>query len=127
MGQGLPRAEPGDGYSAIVAAPGFALGLSCSADEVTAIDFLPPQAERNSTNPLAMETMRQLKAYLADPAFVFALPLRPAGTTFQRRGCGSRFRPFPWARPKPTGPWPKPCTTPPGPWARPAVPTTTPW
>lgn len=85
MSQDLPRAGQGDAYSAIVTAPGFALGLSCSDDEVTAIDFLPHQTERNSTNPLAMEAKRQLKAYLADPTFVFALPLRPVGTPFQRR------------------------------------------
>ena len=29
--------------------------------------------------------MRQLRAYLADPSFAFGLPLKPAGTTFQRR------------------------------------------
>ena len=35
--------------------------------------------------PLAAEAVRQLRAYLADPGFTFGLPLRPAGTTFQRR------------------------------------------
>ena len=34
---------------------------------------------------MAAEAVRQLHAYLADPNFVFGLPLRPAGTTFQRR------------------------------------------
>ena len=36
-------------------------------------------------NALAAEAVRQLKAYFADPCFVFGLPLRPAGTSFQRR------------------------------------------
>lgn len=72
-------------YQAIVAAPGFALGIQCDADEITAIEFLEPQAEKAPETPLAAEAVRQLRAYLADPAFVFGLPLRPSGTTFQRR------------------------------------------
>jgi methylated-DNA-[protein]-cysteine S-methyltransferase len=72
-------------YQAIVAAPGFALGVRCDADEITGIDFLEPQAEQLPETPLAAEAVRQLRAYLADPAFVFGLPLRPSGTSFQRR------------------------------------------
>lgn len=72
-------------YQAIVAAPGFALGVRCTDDELTAIDFLEAQAEQAPQTPLAAEAVRQLHAYLADPTFVFGLPLRPAGTTFQRR------------------------------------------
>lgn len=72
-------------YNAIVAAPGFALGIRCDADEITGIDFLEPRAEQKADTPLAAEAVRQLRAYLADPTFVFALPLRPAGTNFQRR------------------------------------------
>ena len=72
-------------YQAIVAAPDFALGVQCNDDEITGIDFLEPRAEHAPTTPLAAETVRQLKAYIADPRFVFGLPLRPAGTTFQRR------------------------------------------
>jgi methylated-DNA-[protein]-cysteine S-methyltransferase len=75
-------------YAAIVAAPGFALGVHCSDDEITAIDFLEAQPEVTPTSPLAAEAVRQLRAYLADPAFAFGLPLRPAGTTFQRRVWG---------------------------------------
>ena len=72
-------------YQAIVAAPGFALGVSCDDDEVTGIEFLEPRAEEAPTTALAAEAVRQLRAYLADPGFVFGLPLRPAGTLFQRR------------------------------------------
>lgn len=72
-------------YQAIVAAPGFALGVQCSDDEITAIDFLEPCPEQAPSTPLAAEAVRQLKAYIADPAFAFGLPLRPAGTAFQRR------------------------------------------
>ena len=72
-------------YQAVVAAPGFALGVRCCDDEVTAIEFLEPQPEQAPTTPLAAEAVRQLHAYLNDPAFAFELPLRPAGTAFQRR------------------------------------------
>ena len=72
-------------YQAIVAAPGFALGVHCNDDEITGIDFLEPRPEQAPQTPLAAEAVRQLKAYIADPAFVFGLPLRPVGTTFQRR------------------------------------------
>lgn len=75
-------------YQAVVAAPGFALGVRCRDDEVTAIEFLEPQPEQAPTTHLAAEAVRQLHAYLADPAFQFGLPLRPSGTTFQRRVWG---------------------------------------
>ena len=72
-------------YQAIVAAPGFALGVQCNEDEITSIDFLEPRPEQAPATPLAAEAVHQLKAYIADPGFVFGLPLRPVGTTFQRR------------------------------------------
>ena len=72
-------------YQAVVAAPGFALGVQCSDDEITAIDFIEARPEQAPTTPLAAEAVRQLRAYLADPGFAFGLPLRPAGTAFQRR------------------------------------------
>ncbi len=72
-------------YNAIVSAPGFAIGIRCSADEVTGIDYLEPCAELAPRTPLAHETVRQISAYLSDPTFEFGLPLAPAGTHFQRR------------------------------------------
>ncbi|WP_205629828.1 methylated-DNA--[protein]-cysteine S-methyltransferase [Dechloromonas denitrificans] len=72
-------------YQAIVAAPGFALGIECSDDEITTIEFLEPQPALPPRTALAAEAVHQLEAYLADPAFTFGLPLRPAGTHFQRR------------------------------------------
>jgi methylated-DNA-[protein]-cysteine S-methyltransferase len=72
-------------YNAIVTAPGFSLGIRCTDDEITAIEFLEPQPEKVPTTPLAAEAVRQIQAYLNDPAFQFGLPLRPAGTPFQRR------------------------------------------
>jgi methylated-DNA-[protein]-cysteine S-methyltransferase len=73
------------GYQAIVAAPGFALGVRCSDDALGAIEFLPPQPEQAPNQVLATETCRQLRAYLDDPQFAFDLPLQALGTAFQRR------------------------------------------
>lgn len=75
----------GCAFQAIVAAPGFCLGVRCGDDEVVGLAFLPPCPEVAPDNPLAAEVDRQLRAYLSDPEFVFSLPLRPAGTRFQRR------------------------------------------
>ena len=72
-------------YQTLVAAPGFCLGVRCTDDEITAIEFLEPQAEIAPPTPLAAEAVRQLQAYLGNPAFVFDLPLQPAGTLFQQR------------------------------------------
>lgn len=72
-------------YQAIVAAPGFALGVNGNDDELLGIDFLEPRAEQAGKNLLAKEAVRQLRAYLKDPGFAFGLPLAPAGTPFQRR------------------------------------------
>jgi methylated-DNA-[protein]-cysteine S-methyltransferase len=72
-------------YDAVVAAPGFSLGLRCDADEITAIEFLEPQPALPATSVLADLAVRQLQAYLDQPRYVFSLPLRAAGTPFQRR------------------------------------------
>ena len=79
------QTRPNQTYQAIVAAPGFCLGVQCDDDEITVIDFLEPRPEIAALTPLAAEAVRQLKAYIADPNFRFGLPLRPAGTPFQRR------------------------------------------
>ena len=76
---------PAATYQAIVAAPGFALGVRCDDEEIIAIEFIPPHPEQAPATPLAAEAVRQLRAYLTDPASRFGLPLRPSGTTFQRR------------------------------------------
>jgi methylated-DNA-[protein]-cysteine S-methyltransferase len=72
-------------YQAVVAAPGFCLGVCCDDDELTGIDYLEPRPEAAPRSPLAKEAVRQLRAYLADPRFEFGLPVQPCGTPFQRR------------------------------------------
>ena len=80
-----PNAPAPGAFQAVVAAPGFCLGVRCDDAEIHEIRFLEPQAESPAGNALAAETVRQLNAYLSDPAFLFSLPLRPSGTLFQRR------------------------------------------
>lgn len=72
-------------FQAIVAAPGFCLGVRNTSEEILSLEFLPPCAEEPPSDALAAETKRQLLAYLADADFRFSLPLRAQGTDFQRR------------------------------------------
>ena len=72
-------------YAAVIAAPTFSIGIECNADEITGIDYLKPCSGLAPKTPLAKEAVRQLRAWLKDPAFEFGLPLAPAGTHFQRR------------------------------------------
>ena len=74
-----------EAYQAIVAAPGFCLGIRCDDIEIHRITFLEAGAELAPTNALAMGAAQQLRAFLADADFRFSLPLRPSGTAFQRR------------------------------------------
>ena len=60
---------------------------------LTAIEFAPwrppsdgrPLGDRNDTDPVLMETVRQLTAYFNGELKVFNLPLAPHGTEFQQR------------------------------------------
>lgn len=79
------QTRPNQVYQAVLAAPGFCLGVQCNGDEITGIDFLEPRPAQAPDCALGAEAVRQLEAYLADPGFSFSLPLRPAGTHFQRR------------------------------------------
>lgn len=76
---------PSDGYQAVVAGPGFCIGVRCDEMEIHSLEYLEPGPEVAPGNALAAEARRQLRVYLADPGFTFDLPLRPSGTTFQRR------------------------------------------
>ncbi len=80
----MKKAEPAD-YQAIVAAPGFNIGIRCAEMEILGFDYLAAGPELAPRTGLAAEAMRQLEAYLADADCVFSLPLRPSGTGFQRR------------------------------------------
>jgi methylated-DNA-[protein]-cysteine S-methyltransferase len=72
-------------HAAVLSAPTFCIGICCGDDDITAIEYLEPCPEIAPRSPLAREAVRQLRAWLDDPRFVFGLPLAPAGTHFQRR------------------------------------------
>lgn len=78
--------KPGSAdFDAVLSAPTFSLAIRCGDDEINEIVYLEPCAEFKPQTLLAKEAVRQLRAYLKNPAFVFTLPLAPAGTPFQRR------------------------------------------
>lgn len=81
----MPAGRGIEDYQAVVALPTFCVGVRCSDDEVLGLAYLPPGRANPAQGALAAEVERQLRGYLADPAFEFCLPLRPAGTAFQRR------------------------------------------
>ena len=72
-------------FQAIVAAPSFSVGIRCDEDELHALEYLEPCAEKEPESALAAEAVRQLHRYISGIDFIFSLPLRPTGTTFQRR------------------------------------------
>ena len=80
-----PKGQALQIYQGIVAAPTFSVGVRCVEDEILGLDYLEPCSEMAPTNALAAVAMRQLEAYFIDPEAAFGLPLRPAGTPFQRR------------------------------------------
>lgn len=70
-------------WDAVIAAPGFALGIRAAEDAVTLIEFLAPQPPLQARTRLAAETARQLDAYLRDARHRFDLPLAPGGSVHQ--------------------------------------------
>ncbi len=72
-------------FDAVVAAPGFALGVRCGGEALTAVRFLEPRPSQAGSTALAQEAARQLQAWLQDARFGFDLPLHPQGTDFQHR------------------------------------------
>ena len=72
-------------FQAIIGTSVVSLGIRCSAEAITEVRYLEPALPDRLTHPLAGEAARQIKAYLADPHFVFDLPLAASGTDFQRR------------------------------------------
>jgi methylated-DNA-[protein]-cysteine S-methyltransferase len=74
-----------DEFDAIIAAPFGALGVRTEDDFVSEISFLPPGTKPEAAkSALATRAGAQLAAYLANPQARFTLPLKPAGTPFQR-------------------------------------------
>jgi methylated-DNA-[protein]-cysteine S-methyltransferase len=73
-------------FSAIVEAPFGAIGIRTEDGRVRELVYLPAQYhEKEAQDAVAEETARQVERYLADPDFAFSLPLKEAGSEFQRR------------------------------------------
>lgn len=72
-------------FQARVRAPFCTIGVSATDTHVTGIRYLSPDvpALAPRKNTVAFLACVQLQAYLEDPAFVFELPLRLAGTRHQ--------------------------------------------
>lgn len=77
--------QSGAVYQAVVSAPGFCIGVNCNEYEIITLSYLESCPEVGPMNALAADAVQQLQAYLDDADASFALPLRPSGTTFQRR------------------------------------------
>ncbi|HEY6898448.1 MAG TPA: methylated-DNA--[protein]-cysteine S-methyltransferase [Rhodocyclaceae bacterium] len=72
-------------WSAIVAAPGFCLGIRDDGVFIREIHFLEPCPEIIPSSEPAKAAARQLHAWLQDPTQRFDLPLAPAGTEFRQK------------------------------------------
>ena len=71
-------------YQARLAAPFGVLGIRCTADALTGIEFLAPDTPLQApTDAFSRKVCEQLKAYFADPDFRFNLPLLFNGTAHQ--------------------------------------------
>ena len=73
-------------YQAKLATPFGVLGIVTEGDAVSGIDFLLTNTKALAPiNPVAREACRQLQAYIADPTFVFTLPLHLDGTPYRMK------------------------------------------
>ena len=64
-------------YQAKLKVPFGVLGICCTDDMLTGIDFLPARtAPQPPQNAMAKKVCKQLSAYFADPSFHFDLPLK---------------------------------------------------
>ena len=76
--------EPG--VCAVLPTPFGALGIATTGEAIAGIHFLPPGTpEQPPRHALAEMAWEQLSRYLADPHWLFDLPLAPRGTDHQLR------------------------------------------
>ena len=77
-------------FSAIVPAPFGAIGIRTEGERVRELVYLEPRfGDKAPEDAAAALAARQVEQYLADPGFVFDLPLMEAGSDFQRRVWGA--------------------------------------
>ena len=71
-------------HQARLETPFAVLGVATEGGLLTGIEFLPPDTlPMPAVDGLTREVCAQLRAYLADPAFCFDIPLGLRGTPFQ--------------------------------------------
>jgi methylated-DNA-[protein]-cysteine S-methyltransferase len=80
------RTSPTDIFSAVVEAPFGAIGVRTAAGEVAELVYLPASFdEKEPTDTVAEQAVRQIEKYLSEPDFHFDLPLASVGTAFQQK------------------------------------------
>ena len=74
------------GYTAVIESPLGRLGVVVTDDAVTRIDVntAAPTFDR-AEDHITQAALTQLRRYFVEPQAAFSLPLRPAGTAFQKR------------------------------------------
>jgi len=73
-------------YQAKLKAPFGVLGIRCSENALTGIDFLPAtEKPQHATSDLAKTICEQLLLYFDDPDVRFTLPLQLKGTRHQQK------------------------------------------
>jgi methylated-DNA-[protein]-cysteine S-methyltransferase len=73
-------------YQAKISTPFGVLGILCTQEALTGIEFLGPQIQLLSPRTAcATKVCEQLSAYIADANFHFDLPLQPGGTIHQNK------------------------------------------
>ena len=73
-------------YQAKLQAPFGVLGIRCSEDMLTGIDFLPASEKpQRATSAFAKTVCEQLLRYLEDPDVQFSVPLGLHGTPHQQK------------------------------------------
>lgn len=86
MAAAADEARLKDGFDAKLRTPFAVLGIRVDGGALAGVSYLPSaERARAPRTAVAKRAVREIKAYLRDPAFRFTLPLAPQGTPFQRR------------------------------------------
>jgi methylated-DNA-[protein]-cysteine S-methyltransferase len=73
-------------YQAKLSVPFGTLGIRCTGDALTGIDFLPAgEKPQRATSAFAQTVCEQLLRYLENPDAQFSLPLELNGTPHQQK------------------------------------------
>jgi len=73
-------------YQAILKVPFGMLGIRCTKDTLTGIDFLlSGEQPQSATTPIAQTVCEQLLSYIDNPDAKFTVPIKFDGTTHQQK------------------------------------------